>query len=117
MTNSTSTSFMHSLVTFAVAAISLFLSSPAVVTALFSPVPQSPLGRLPHGLSFSNLFDVCWIAVVIGGGVYLFLAIVLTIFLLFRRPAPVWLMALVWVVIAVGVLGEIRVQTELKHFH
>ncbi len=117
MTNSRATSFKSSLVTFAVAAISLFFSAPAVITVVFSQVPQSTLGRLPGGLWFSNFVNLCWIAVVIGGGVYLFLALVLNIFLLFRRQAPVWLMALVWVVFAVGVLGEIRVQTELKHFH
>src|SRR5260370_36160392 len=110
-------SLIGSLGTLAVGAIALFFCAPAVITAVFSQVPQSTLGRLPGGLWFLNFVNLCWIAVVIGGGVYLFLALVLNIFLLFRRQAPVWLMALVWVVFAVGVLGEIRVQTELKHFH
>ncbi len=115
MRHSGTTSSKCSLVTVAIAAISLFFSAPAVITAVFSRVPQSILGRLPGGLWLANFVDLCWIGVAIGGRFYLLLSCALNFFLLFRRQTPIWLSVLLWALFLVAALGLWGVETGLSH--
>jgi hypothetical protein len=115
LTHSGTTSPKCSLVTVAIAAISLFFSAPAVIVAVFYRIPPSILGRLPGGLWFENFVSLCWIGVAIGGRVYLLLSCALNFFLLFRRQTPTWLRVLLWALFLVAVLGLWGVETELSH--
>jgi hypothetical protein len=116
-TRSDAKSRKSSFVTFAVVALSLFLSAPAIITEVFSWVPKSILSRVPYNSRFWTFVGLSEIAVAIGGPVYLFLALVLNVILLFRRQAAIWLKILVWVLFVVAVLGLLGVEAEMRRWH
>jgi hypothetical protein len=94
-----------SLVTFGASGLSLLLMAPADIFEVSSWLPKFMLAR--SGTSLGNFIDACEVAVAIGG----------PIFLLFRKPAPVWLKTLLWALFIVAVVGVVRVETELAHWH
>jgi hypothetical protein len=114
-TGSEARSFKSSLVTFSVAALSLFFSAPAVISAVFHWVPKSITDRVPSDSRLWNFVGFSEIAVLMGGRVYLFLALVLNVTLLFRRQAAIWPKVLAWALFIVAVLGLLGVEAEVRH--
>ncbi len=104
-------------ITLLAAVTSLFFLAPAAIVEVFSWLPKQVLAPIPSSSFFWKFIGLCEIAVAIGYRVYLFLSLIINIFLLFRRQAPVWLKVLVWVLFAVAVFGAVRVETELKRLH
>lgn len=98
-------------VTLGAAVLSLFFMAPADIVEVFYCLPQRFLDRIP-GSTFINL---CWIAVGIGDRFYLLLALVLNIFLLFRKQAPIWLKVFVWILLLLALLGAVCVESEIRH--
>jgi hypothetical protein len=90
---------------------SLFLMAPAVIVGISSWLP------VPKVLSASNFVGLCEMTVAIGGGVYLFLALVLNGFLTFRRQVPLWSKILVWSLFAIALYGAVRVHSEFAAWH
>ena len=100
-------------VTLGAAVLSLFFMAPADIVEVFYGLPKRSLDRIPG----SNFVALTWIAVGIGDRFYLPLALVLNIFLLFRKQAPVWLKVCVWILFIVALLGAVCVETEIRHIH
>lgn len=70
-------------VTLGAAVLSFFFMAPADIVEVFYSLPKRFLDRIPG----SNFIALSWIAVGIGDRFYLPLALVLNIFLLFRKQA------------------------------
>ena len=98
-------------VTLGAAILSIFFMAPADIVEVFYCLPKRFLDRIPG----STFIGLSWIAVGIGDRFYLPLALVLNIFLLFRKQAPVWLKVLVWILLFVALLGAVCVETEISH--
>jgi hypothetical protein len=114
MSDPAGSSFKSSLVTFVAAGTSVLLSTPAFVAEVVSWVPKSILGAIPSGSSFWTFVGLSEITAAIGDLLYLPLALVLNVFLVFRRQ-PGWLKVFVWAFFVVAVLGAIRVGSEVSH--
>ena len=71
--------------------------------------------NVPSTSWLGKSFFFSWFATALGGRVYLSLALVLNIILLFLRQAPAWLKALVWVLFVVAVFGLLGVEADLRH--
>jgi hypothetical protein len=102
-------------VTLGTAVLSLLFMAPADIVEVFSWLPKRMLDPIPSGSRLWTFISLCEIAVGIGGRFYLSLALVLNIFLLFRKQASVWLKVFVWILFIVALLGAVRVETELRH--
>ena len=97
------------------AVLSLLLMAPADTVEVFSWLPKRLLDPIPSSARLWTLIGLCENTVGIGGRFYLSLALVLNIFLLFRKQAPVWLKVFAWILFMVALLGTVRVETELRH--
>jgi biopolymer transport protein ExbD len=88
--------------------------APADIVEVFSWLPKRLLDPIPSSSRLWTLISLCEITVGIGDRFYLSLAVVLNIFLLFRKQASVWLKVFVWILFIVALLGAVRVETELR---
>ena len=102
-------------VTLGAAILSICFMVPADIVELFSWLPKRLLDPIPSSTRLWTFIGLCEIAVGLGDRFYLPLALVLNIFLLFRKQAPVWLKVSVWILLLVALLGAVRVETEIKH--
>jgi len=102
-------------ITLGTTVVSFLLMAPADIVEFFSWLPKPILDQIPSSSRVWTLVGLCEIAVGLGDRFYLPLALVLNIFLLFRKQAPVWLRVFVWILFIVAVLGAVRVETELRH--
>jgi hypothetical protein len=100
-------------VTLGTAVVSFLLMAPADIVEFFSWLPKSILDQIPSSSRVWTFFGLCEITVGLGDRFYLPVALVLNIFLLFRKQPPVWLKVFVWLLFLVAVLGAVRVETEL----
>ncbi len=102
-------------ITLGTTVVSFLLMAPADIVEFFSWLPKPILDQIPSSSRVWTFVGLCEIAVGLGDRFYLPLALVLNIFLLFRKQAPVWLRVFVWILFIVAVLGAVRVETELRH--
>lgn len=102
-------------VTLGTAALSLLFMAPADIVEVFSWLPKRLLDLIPSSSRVRTFVDLCEITVALGDRFYLPLALILNVFLLFRKQVPVWLKVFVWILFIVALLGAVRVETELRH--
>ena len=102
-------------VTLGTAVASFLLMAPADIVEFFFWLPKSIVDNIPSSSRVWTFVGLCEITVGLGDRFYLPLALVLNIFLLFRKQAQVWLRVFVWILLIVAVLGAVRVETELRH--
>lgn len=100
-------------ITFGVGALSLLLMAPADIVEVSFWL--RPLHKIAMGSHLGTVISLCEMTVVLADRVYLPLAFVLNVFLLFRRQAPVWLKVIVWILFALAVLGAVNVESEIIH--
>ena len=101
--------------TLAMAVLSFLFMAPADIVEVFYCLPKRLLDPIPSSSRVWTFVGLCEITVGLGDRFYLPLALVLNIFLLFRKQAPVWLRVFVWILFLVALLGAVRVETELRH--
>ena len=101
--------------TLGAAVLTLLFMAPADIVEVFYCLPKRLLDWIPGSTRLGTFVGLCWIAVGIGDRFYLPLALVLNIFLLFRKQAPIWLKVCVWILLIVAVLGAVCVETEISH--
>src|SRR5258706_7359910 len=88
------------------------LIAPADIVEFFFWLPKSIVDNIPSSSRVWTFVGLCEITVGLGDRFYLPLALVLNIFLFFRKQAQVWLRVFVWILFIVAVLGAVRVETE-----
>ena len=99
-------------VTLGTAVASFLLMAPADIVEFFFWLPKSIVDNIPSSSRVWTFVGLCEITVGLGDRFYLPLALVLNIFLFFRKQAQVWLRVFVWILFIVAVLGAVRVETE-----
>src|SRR5258706_15710843 len=99
-------------ITLGTTVVSFLLMAPADIVEFFSWLPKPILDQIPSSSRVWTFVGLCEITVGLGDRFYLPLALVLNIFLLFRKQAQVWLRVFVWILFIVAVLGAVRVETE-----
>lgn len=104
----------HFWATLGAAVLSLLFMAPADIVEVFYCLPKRLLDPIPSSSRLWTFIGLCEIAVGLGDRFYLPLALVLNIFLLFRKRVPVWLKVSVWILLLVAVLGAVRVETEIR---
>ena len=102
------------VVTIGLTAISLSFCAPAVITEVFSWIPQGILSRISYRSPLWSFEGLCEIATAAGGWVYLSGSFILNILLSFRRQVPVWLKLLLWVLFVIAIFGVMHMESEIR---